>query len=358
MKFRNDLRTRTGFISGLAGLAAVVSGCNNNFQKPLEADVPGLPAENHYFDRTMDVFEPDAQKPEGVEISLGTDPKYGGSVNFDKVTILGEGNGRNAPYDVSLVTTDDINGNRQSLVIRDNNETFTSGEAWSIRVYGNGESSEGRKVTSTETFTTFYRKGGSNEEHDDEIDDLKDRVDGIEDQLNINQNTNENDNFNGNMNDNFNDNGNENVNDNNGGNTNDNTDQGPSRLEIMSRDACLLERDSGVFPLLYRATVNDEGHIVASERLDRLGDNVFTIGSRNNGTYLIAVAGGAFEPTTSIYEFEGKLPVYYLGQSDCNDNAILNPSGEDFAVGRNYLYFEGGLEGDIKGYAAVLDIVE
>lgn len=386
-------------IGSAAGLAAILSGVGNGCgMKPIEGDVPGLPAEDIYFNRTMDVFESDAKKPEGVAIPLATDSQYGGTVNFDRVTILDESNGRNAPYYVQLVTTDDISGNRQSMIIRDNNETFVSGEAWSIRVYGRGTSNEGRKVNYTETFTTFYKKGRSNEELGDEIDGINDDLengpiegDGVcqrglgesEDSIdcvqqnnngNGNQNDNiTNDNFNGNMNDNSNDNGNENnnlnengnvnINDNNGGNTNDNFGgEEESFVEKLSRNACSRferEMESEGLPLrLYRVTSDTEGSILNSEELDRIGDHYFKIGTRNNGTYVIGVAGNAFQPVTAMYEAEGKLPIFYFNESDCNHVGILNPNGEDFSVSRNEIDHEGVLGGRIQAYGSIVDIVE
>jgi len=399
------MKTKNYFTkSAVAGLVALISGINNGCgTKPIEGDISGLPAESRFFDRTMDIFESDAQRPGGVVITLLPDERYGGTAHFERVEILREENERDPPYSVSLVTTNKEGEKTQSIVIKDTDATFVSGEAWPARIYGRGISSTGRKVNYTETLTILYKKGRSNEQLSDEIDDILGDInngyevgDGVcqrglgENEFNSldcipadNQNENTNSNLNENTNDNFNGNGNqnsnlnenknfnfnENTNDNfntnnnsGGGNTNDNSnDDEESFAERLSKSACrLLEREmgeSGLSLKLYRVNADANGEIINSEQISRIGKNYFRIGPTNNRTYVIAVGGGAFQPVTAIYEAEGKLPIFYYNDVQCNYIGILNPNGFDFTVSRNEVDTEGVIDGRIQAYGTIIDII-
>ena len=228
------------------------ASCNNN--RVLEGDIPGLPAENVEFGRLEDVYEEDLYDKETGQvkplyITLGPDPKRGGTAFYESLESIDEENGRAPPMNAVLQRRVTDNGTIETkLEITDNNNPFRDGEHWTLRIEGYGTSAEGRKVNYTETITINYKEGRSPKNLGDEIDDLDDRVDDIEDRLdnlngNNNYNTNDNDNhsnenFNFNYNSNDND-GNNNINYNtndNSGNVNDNSGNENSNLNGNGND--------------------------------------------------------------------------------------------------------------------------
>src|SRR3989344_3604091 len=298
------------------------ASCNNN--RVLEGDIPGLPAENVEFGRLEDVYEEDLYDKETGQvkplyITLGPDPKRGGTAFYESLESIDEENGRAPPMNAVLQRRVTDNGTIETkLEITDNNNPFRDGEHWTLRIEGYGTSAEGRKVNYTETITINYKEGRSPKNLGDEIDDLDDRVDDIEDRLdnlngNNNYNTNDNDNhsnenFNFNYNSNDNDGNNNinyntndnsgNVNDNNGNensnlNENDNEPEPPlNELERLVEWTCSIPRSSGIDTSFYLVKLNQNNEFSAAQ-IPRVahGRVHMTTETDVRENYVVAVAG-------------------------------------------------------------------
>lgn len=173
------------FTSAIAGLAALVGGINNGCnsvtgQKPVEGDIPGLPAENVDTGRNMTLYEKDLQE-EPFSIILGPDTDLGGTANFTRIDYQREENGREFPFNAILETSSEDGGEQKTrILISDNINSYVNGDDWTFTVRGTGRSEDGRAVNYTETTTVKYISGWSNSELGNQIDDLGDRVGDLE----------------------------------------------------------------------------------------------------------------------------------------------------------------------------------
>ncbi len=329
MKFRNSLRKNTNFrqgLAGLAGLAAIVSGnihCNNHFHKPADGDVPNI----------IDVYEDEVSDGNKYTIPLGVDPRHGGSVSFNSISVDSD-----APYNASLEIMSD---GKAQVTITDNDGEFESGDNISyFTVKGKGRSESGQQVVYNFTEGIRYFEGSRSGNNNGNLNGNEN--------MNDNNGGNTNDNNGGNNNGNL--NGNENMNDNNGGNTNDNNggEEESSLIDRLAEWGCtnlarqedeppkqgFQDRDESFYFSGFYVQSNEDGTFSNLGPVTVDADrNHLVEKSRTLESFIVFTAGTSWTDINNMEGFELNEDYGIVGETgtyntNCNHLYILNADSE------------------------------